>query len=852
MRARAIYCSAGQYTKFEGPRTHQIWDTSQPSIIRIHKGYCFTNIAWGDFYYDCQLSTTSNIVFTTLGENADKSPNDSEFYLVWNVAASKWRFYENDDTGMVIKFAETSQTNMMGGWSLFDGYGIEVSENHVMYTFWGGHSCRTGTTSYNIYGIGLCVLYNSCTLESPTTSLLHQASCYSCPYNSISPAGSDEVSDCKCNAGYYTWADGAPCSACESGKYKNYIGAGVSCSNCGWNRYAYAASTACTWCPENTYVLSEIAGSIDACTSCPPGYFHQGNVREETSPNYCTSCAVGKYFPDHATTCINCPAGKYRDAGGGTCYSCNTGSEIGTYSSEGATACQDCPIGKHPDTSASSCVYCSPGKYADTKIFSESDCLECDYGKYSISAVCVDCVDGTFANSKGSSTCSSCSAGQFVEGGYWVPDPLYGWPGYTQASCTSCPDGKTSDPSNYIYLCSVQCAVGKYAQGTPCLDCPSGTYNWFSGAAGCVSCSQNSFDHLTACQLCGGKGYKIVVDSTLVLKNHKFDPHFGNEYFVHTWGQEGYYKGYWDYEAGLTWRLRNVDPFLLSNVKIKLGFMTAYCSSNCDDYAVSSEEKTKVAWFIFSGDESNKLVHLFPTSTNTWKNSRISATQYFVDDYGGDAYFENINSAVTCQACPPGTYLGSDAFSCTPCPAGTYSSTVRATSVDTCLDCPVGTISSEAGASSCTDCQHGKYALDATVACQECPIGTYSATVRAVFDNCISCEAGKFGGDTGLTTCRSCPRGQFQNDTAQSACLHCPANMYANEYGLLACKPCKDCSGIANTTTNGCTKKVGPGNCKCYDNYLWVEDYSRCIDACDAEIEQNYYLDERYVGHCET
>ena len=655
------------------------------------------------------------------------------------------------------------------------------------------------------------------------------------------------------------WTEYGVCTSCPAGtvnpyteNYYTYYKLGA-CKTCGYNYYVGESQCSCQPCPAGTTSYDSTYGtssSVADCTPCTPGRYRY--ITQKLGEYGCEKCPDGKYADEYGSEyCKDCPVGKQGlgtfYVGATVCESCSPGK----FSFSGSF-CDDCPIGKHPDTSASSCVYCSPGKYADTIISSASDCLECDFGKYSTSGVCVDCVDGTFANSKGSSTCSSCSAGQYSEGGYWGIDPLNGLFGYMQAYCTSCPGGKTSSPSNNIYLCSLQCAIGKYAQGTPCLDCPSGTYNWFSGAAGCVSCSQNSFDHLTACQLCGGKGYKIVVDSTLVLKNHKFDPHFGNEYFVHTWGQEGYYKGYWDYEAGLTWRLRNVDPFLLSNVKIKLGFMTAYCSSNCDDYAVSSEEKTKVAWFIFSGDESNKLVHLFPTSTNTWKNSRISATQYFVDDYGGDAYFENINSAVTCQACPPGTYLGSDAFSCTPCPAGTYSSTVRATSVDTCLDCPTGTTSSEAGASSCTDCQDGKYALDATVACQECPIGTYSATVRAVFDNCISCEAGKFGGDTGLTTCRECLKGQFQNDTAKSACLNCPANMYANEFGLLACEPCKDCSGIANTTTNGCTKKVGPGYCKCYENYLWVEDYSRCIDACDAEIEQNYYLDERYVRHCKT
>ena len=681
-------------------------------------------------------------------------------------------------------------------------------------------------------------------------------------------------SDGKCNSiSKNYWRDGNlipgrcenlfySCISCPQGtvnpnseSWLNYYYTGTACKTCGYNTYVFYTQCGCQACPAGTrsyMTISGTASSVNDCYPCSLGTARQQYERLNVDDR-CTACPSGKYADETGlAVCKTCPAGKSANGGfytGATsCFDCASGQ-----ASYSGGSCEYCAIGKHPDASASSCVYCSPGKYADTNIYSASDCLECDYGKYSTSGVCVDCVAGTFANSKGSTTCSSCLAGQFSEGtgAHEVMDPIHG-NFYRNGVCTDCPDGKSSDPSNDIYLCLLQCAVGKYAQGTPCTDCPSGTYNWFSEAAGCVSCSQNSFDYLTACQLCGGNGYKLVVNSNLVLKNHRFHPYFGNEYFEHTWGQPGYYKGYWDYEAGLTWRLRNVYSSSFSIVKIKLGFMTADCYPYCNDYAVSSEEKTEVAWFIFYGDESNKWVHTFAKSNQNWKDSQISGTSFFLDDYGGDAYFENINSAVTCQACPPGTYLGSDAFSCTPCPAGTYSSTVRATSVDTCLDCPAGTISPEAGASSCTDCQDGKYALDATVACQECPIGTYSATLRAVFDNCISCEGGKFGGDTGLTTCRSCPKGQFQNDIAQSACLNCPANMYANEYGLLACKPCKDCSGKANTTNVECSDTNGAGNCECYNNYLWVEDYSRCIDACDAEIEKNYYLDQEYVGHCET
>ena len=661
-------------------------------------------------------------------------------------------------------------------------------------------------------------------------------------------------SDGKCNSiSKNYWRDGNlipgrcenlfySCISCPQGtvnpnseSWLNYYYTRSACKTCPHNTYVDGSQCNCQPCPAGTKSYGTIEGTSSSVTDCVP--CNPGSARslyQKLGDYGCESCPIGKYADESGLSeCKMCPAGKHggTSIGASSCIDCAPGK-----ASHSGGSCEYCATGKFPSADASECVACSPGKYADTNIFSASDCLECDYGKYSTSGVCIDCVDGKFANSRGSSVCLSCPVGQTAEGEYW------------EKSCTSCPAGTSTDPSNNIYLCSVQCAVGKYAQGTPCIDCPSGTYNWFSGAAECVSCSQNSFDHLTACQLCGGKGYKLVVDSTLVLKNHRFHPYFGNEFFVHTWGQPGYYKGNWDYESGLTWRLRNV--YSTWTVKIKLGFMTADCYPHCNDYAVSGQEKTKVAWFIFYGDESNKWVHTFSGSNQNWKDSRISGTSYFVDDYGGVPYFENINSAVTCQACPPGTYLGSDAFSCTPCPAGTYSIASQATSVDTCLDCPIGTVSPETGASACTDCQVGEYAPNPTVVCEECPIGTYSTLARAVIDNCTVCEAGKFSGSAGSSKCLNCNFGTFQSNVGQSACLNCPTDTYANEFGLVGCRPCADCSSSANTSVVGCNAEEGPGICECLPDYVWTEDVTRCIHACDAEVPQGYYLEGSYLDQC--
>ena len=98
---------------------------------------------------------------------------------------------------------------------------------------------------------------------------MNKSMCLSCPLDSASARGSDNSTDCKCNAGY-TGPDGSTCAACAAGKYKAVNGS-------------------------------------DVCTSCPS---------ESTSPpssdnvTDCT-CNVGYTGPD-GRTCAACEAGKYK------------------------------------------------------------------------------------------------------------------------------------------------------------------------------------------------------------------------------------------------------------------------------------------------------------------------------------------------------------------------------------------------------------------------------------------------------------------------------------------------------------------------------------------------------------
>jgi hypothetical protein len=76
--------------------------------------------------------------------------------------------------------------------------------------------------------------------------------CKQCPTYSNSPAASEELTDCKCNAGY-SGPNGATCVVCAAGKYKNTVG-DASCTTCPAGKYnAEARATACDNCAAGKY-----------------------------------------------------------------------------------------------------------------------------------------------------------------------------------------------------------------------------------------------------------------------------------------------------------------------------------------------------------------------------------------------------------------------------------------------------------------------------------------------------------------------------------------------------------------------------------------------------------------------
>lgn len=109
-----------------------------------------------------------------------------------------------------------------------------------------------------------------------TFSAAGAAQCEMCPINTFAPGLSDELSDCKCLAGYHSQApgqDGLPCSACQPGKHKAQTGA-VACTDCRVNQYSTAAAATsnatCLPCTANS--VSPAGSGASSMCLCNFGY----------------------------------------------------------------------------------------------------------------------------------------------------------------------------------------------------------------------------------------------------------------------------------------------------------------------------------------------------------------------------------------------------------------------------------------------------------------------------------------------------------------------------------------------------------------------------------------------------
>jgi len=286
--------------------------------------------------------------------------------------------------------------------------------------------------------------------------------------------------------------------------------------------------------------------------------------------------------------------------------------------------------------------------------------------------------------------------------------------------CTTCPRGKTKDPSTCTIggTCSNSgsechsCTPGYYSPsaGGGCLVCPVGTFQSGYGAHSCQSCTLGTYQNgqgLSACKLCpaGTKG----------LRSHATSYNDGCGSCPTGTFQRNRGQGYCD----------NCAP----------GSVSAGGAAECSICPPGTKASANAA--SCESCPAGSFSQNGQTACHNCAPGSVSA--------GG---------AAECSICPTGTKADANAASCESCPAGSFQSQTGQT---TCELCPEGTFQPTDGESSCIPCAAGEVSFPGSTECIPCPEGTFpdetSGSCQPCHDNLIGFEGKCYG----TMDFRNCP-----------------------------------------------------------------------------------------------
>ncbi|GMH51216.1 hypothetical protein TrLO_g3583 [Triparma laevis f. longispina] len=354
----------------------------------------------------------------------------------------------------------------------------------------------------------------------------------------------DSESRCTtCAGGSWSLDGSAECTGCEAGKFYNGAGKSIgNCTMCANGYWSGSGSTACTGCVTGKYLAgagtsesscavcasgtyAEVVGST-SCTDCGAGKYLQddgsivGNANLHDSESRCTTCAGGSWSLAGSAKCTECSAGKFYDGAGTSSADCASCAEV---RSGPPTCCDedgDCEDGSDAWCCDGGYFYCSNNE----REFEGYD----GYAEYMGGIICpsnfmeVGCRGGGYWSSAGSTACTGCEVGKFLNGTGTSSDSCNVCAGGHYASntgsakCTQCESDMylTDDGSNphHAYL---------HDSVVRCLECPSSTWS-NHGSAFCGSYEDHhdddggGDDHDEACDdafPCGADDYFCNYDS---------------------------------------------------------------------------------------------------------------------------------------------------------------------------------------------------------------------------------------------------------------------------------------------------------------------------------------------------
>ena len=374
----------------------------------------------------------------------------------------------------------------------------------------------------------------------------NHAFCVPCQTNTESEAGSRKQSDCVCKAGfasklidasstaYYECTECAAgkfqstlnssqCDDCPAGKFSVTVGAVLpdTCDDCASGSYAVlTGTTQCEVCQAGTWQNMAIPlHRQQPCTVCPQNSSHNhvgsynvhdclcaaGFDKELLADVFeCELCKAGSFCPGNGTM-LPCPTNHFSDPGVTIeCTQCAESSKaVISGPLDGADRCV-CIAGAE-GTFHASCTPCQAGyfqpfdyTYLNTYNFEHAPVTEC-----------LPCLNGTFQDSAGASTCTACPNASssllhssdvtacVCQVGFYGPD---GGPCVECPANFYCPGGSTLTScmlhavstvgSGNVHDCS--CVPGYYAlsSGSVCQKCPVGFF--CSGGLSIQACAAHS------------------------------------------------------------------------------------------------------------------------------------------------------------------------------------------------------------------------------------------------------------------------------------------------------------------------------------------------------------------------
>jgi hypothetical protein len=588
----------------------------------------------------------------------------------------------------------------------------------------------------------------SCPPNTYSTSIgaITESTCLSCPTNSNSPAGSNNISKCICDAGS-TGPDGGTCTPCAAGTYKNATGS-EDCTACPaastspagslsvvdclctagqtLDGYTLDGAPICSPCPLSTY---KVENKNQACVPCSP---NSASSRGSTSAEACL-CEQGYTGPDGGS-CSACAAGTFKSSpGSAACLDCEEGT---VKTSEGPGGCSVCPANSAPNaaTRATQCQ-CIKG-YAGANA---SSCAACAVGKYSNvyeATSCINCPDNTRTASSAADSIVACLCLE----GY---EKLHG-----AQLCTACPLGTYKSELHSERTCA-PCSTGGTTTDTRNTDasgCVATPGHTFLGVNIFEACGVNTFKDSTdnsACTLC-----PVGATTSGVAKTAFSD--------CNCTGQGYWNRGDDTQECGCAPGFAEVEG----------GAGGAF---TCEPCAADH-------WCPGSNLEGPNT-HPAGTQQPCHLNSQSPIGSSSASECQCNAGYGGSEGGATCQPCLSNTFkAGVGNTACDSCPADSLSP-ASSTSVSDCL-CNAGYTGANGG--TCTVCAAGTFKTSiGSAGCSGCTSDSDSPSGSTSAADCL-CNAGYGYSDVSSEpTCSPCEEDSYKSARANEACSLCPANSTA-------------------------------------------------------------------------